>query len=120
MYSWDQPLEIQEMTTTTFKMPKPAIGDVVLFSKDYKNFQNPVVGFVMKEPGDTTISILTFTQAGMAMVQDSVHHLDDPSLHGDHGWQDLGAWKFAEMTNTVRDLQPGPTSGRKTTKHQSS
>lgn len=104
------------MTTTVFKMPKPAVGDVVLFSKDFRTFKNPTVGFVMKEAGATTISILTFTASGMAMVQDSVHHFDDPALHGDHGWDDLGAWKFSDITNTVRELQPGATSGRKTTK----
>lgn len=99
--------------TTDWKMPVPQIGDVVLFSKDYRTFSDPVVGFVMKEPGSTTITILTFTPSGYAMVYNSCHHKDDPALQGDHGWQDLGAWDFAPATLTIRELTAEPTSGRK-------
>jgi hypothetical protein len=102
--------------TTEWKMPVPKIGDVVLFSKDYRTFADPTVGFVMKEPGSTTISILTFTQSGYAMVYHSCHHKDDPALQGDHGWQDLGAWDFAPATATIRELTAEPTSGRKSSK----
>lgn len=54
--------------TTDWKMPKPKIGDTVLFSKDFRTFSDPTIGFVMKEPGDSTISILVFTPTGYAMV----------------------------------------------------
>jgi hypothetical protein len=97
-------------------MPRPSIGDVVLFSKDYKTFGDPSVGFVIKEPGATTISILTFTPTGYPMVYSSCHHKDDPALLGDHGWQELGVWDFAPSTLTIRDLMAEPTSGRKPTK----
>jgi len=96
-----------------WKMPRPNVGDIVLFSKDYKNFSDPTVGFVIKEPGSTTISILTFTLSGYAMVYSSCHHRDDPALLGDHGWQDLGAWDFAPSTRTIRELTAEPTSARK-------
>ena len=108
------------MTATdsnTFVMPKPAIGDVVLFSKDYKNFSDPVVGWVMQEPGDTTISIVTFTPEGYALVCHSCHHRADPALQGDHGWQDLGVWDFTEATNCIRKLKANEgSSARKSTK----
>lgn len=102
--------------TTDWKMPRPKIGDIVLFSKDYHTFSDPVIGFVMKEPGDSTITILTFTPSGYAMVYPSCHHRDDPSLHGDHGWQELGAWDFAPSTATIRELTAEPTSARKSSK----
>lgn len=111
MYSWGQMEDAA--VTTEWKMPQPKIGDIVLFSKDYQTFSNPVVGFVMKEPGASTISILTFTPTGYSMVYDSCHHRDDPALHHDHGWQDLGAWDFAPSTLTIRELTAEPTSGRK-------
>jgi len=103
--------------SSDWTMPKPAVGDVVLFSKDYRTFSNPTVGFVIKEPGSTTISILTFTETGYSMVYNSCHHKDDPALQGDHGWQDLGVWDFAPITNTIRDLTAEPvTSARKSAK----
>lgn len=104
------------MSSTDWKMPRPNIGDVVLFSKDYRTFSDPVVGFVVKEPGSSTISILTFTETGYSMVYTSCHHKDDPALHGDHGWQDLGVWDFAPSTVTLRELTAEPPSARKPAK----
>ena len=107
------------MTPTTeavWTMPRPNIGDIVLFSKDYRTFSDPVIGFVMKEPGATTISILTFTPSGYSLVHDSCHHRDDPALRGDHGWQDLGVWDFAPATAAIRELTAEPTSARKPAK----
>ena len=92
------------MNTTEWRMPRPQIGDVVLFSKDLAGFSSPTVGWVMQEPGDTTISIVTFTPSGYAMVHNSCHHKDDPALKQDHGWQDLGVWDFAPSTRVVREL----------------
>jgi hypothetical protein len=97
-------------------MPRPDIGDVVLFSKDFRNFTDPVVGFVNREPGSSTISILTFTSTGYSMVYASCRHKDDPALLGDHGWQDLGVWEFAPITRTIRELTAEPTSARKPAK----
>lgn len=102
--------------TSEWKMPKPHIGDVVLFSKDFRTFSDPVIGFVMKEPGDSTITILTFTPTGYAMVHPSCHHRADPALHGDHGWEDSGAWDFAASTSAIRELTAEPTSVRKPAK----
>lgn len=114
MYYWGHPLEKNEMSSTKWKMPRPNVGDIVLFSKDIANFTDPVVGFVAAEPGDTTISILTFSPTGYALVHNSCHHKDDPALSGDHGWDDLGVWEFAPATQTIRDLMDtGNTSGRK-------
>lgn len=96
--------------SSEWKMPRPEIGDIVLFSKDFRTFADPTVGFVIKEPGSSTISILTFTSSGYAMVYSSCHHKDDPALLGDHGWQDLGVWDFAPITRTIRDLTAEPTS----------
>jgi hypothetical protein len=85
-------------------MPIPQIGDLVLFSTDCRTFSDPTVGFVAVQPGDSTISIVTFTPTGYVMVRNSVHHRDDPALHGDHGWQDLGVWDFAPSTKAMREL----------------
>jgi len=102
--------------TTEWKMPKPSVGDIVLFSKDYEHFTDPVVGFVVKEPGESTITILTFTASGYAVVQNSCHHRTDPALKEPHGWQDLGAWDFAPSTSAIRELTVEPTSARKSAK----
>ena len=102
--------------TTEWKMPKPAVGDIVLFSKDYENFTDPVVGFVAKEPGESTITILTFTSSGYALVQNSCHHRSDPALKQAHGWQDLGAWDFAPSTAAIRELTVEQPSARKPAK----
>lgn len=104
--------------TESWTMPKPRIGDTVIFSKDYVNFDAPTVGWVMQEPGDSTISIVTFTSTGYAMVCHSCHHKDDPALKGDHGWQDLGVWDFAPSTSDLRKLNAseGNNSGRKSAK----
>jgi hypothetical protein len=92
------------VTSTDWRMPKPSIGDVVLFSKDLAGFSSPTVGWVMQEPGDSTISIVTFTPTGYSMVYNSCHHRDDPALKQDHGWQDLGVWDFAPSTLAMREL----------------
>lgn len=110
------------MAENNWTMPKPRAGDIVLFSTDYMTFSNPTVGWVIQEPGDSTISILTFTAAGF-VLRSSVHHRDDPSFRGDHGWGDLGCWDFAAITRDIRELatpakaEKSPekvTSGRET------
>ena len=102
--------------TQTFTPPVPDIGDTVLFSKDLKNFSDPVVGFVAGEPGSSTISILVFNRAGYALVHNSCHHKDDPRLNGDHGWDDLGVWDFAPLTLQIKNLTKEANSVRKSTK----
>lgn len=102
--------------STEWKMPKPNVGDVVLFSKDYNTFANPVAGFVVKEPGESTISILTFTAAGYALVHESCHHRSDPAVHADNAWKDFGVWDFAPSTAAIRELTAEPTSVRKSAK----
>ena len=103
-------------TDSSWKMPRPHIGDTVLFSKDSTGFTDPMAGWVIKEPAATTISILTFTPSGYAMVYNGCHHRDDPALKGDHGWTDSGAWDFAPLTLAIRDLTAEPTSVRKPAK----
>ena len=103
--------------TKTWKMPKPNIGDIVLFSMDYANFSDPTIGFVVAEPGDTTINILTFSPSGYALVHTSCHHKDDPALLRDNGWQGLGVWEFAQTTATIRELMDSSSNnGRKSAK----
>ena len=95
------------MSSTSWSMPQPSLGDTVLFSGDFSGFSNPSVGWVTKV-GDTTISILTFTPGGF-VEKNSVHHRNDPALHEDHGWHDLGCWDFAPATAAVRELMAPPT-----------
>lgn len=88
------------MSDKEWKMPRPNIGDIVLFSTDLHHFSTPTIGFVVQEPGDSTVRILTFTPHGW-VDRPSVHHKDDPSIHGDHGWADLGVWDFAPLTQAI-------------------
>jgi hypothetical protein len=99
--------------TETWRMPRPNIGDIVVFSRDLQGFSEPVVGFVMEKPSDSTITILTFNRAGQAFVESSCHHKDDPALLGDHGWEDFGVWDFSVGTNTINSLSAGETSDRR-------
>ena len=94
-------------TATNFLMPRPNLGDTVLFSSDMSYFTNPSVGWVTSV-GETTISILTVTPGGFVQ-RSSVHHKDDPDLLGDHGWQDLGCWDFAETQKAVNELMSPAT-----------
>jgi hypothetical protein len=102
-------------TNSEWLMPQPRPGDTVLFSTDYLHFSNPTIGWVIREPGDSTISILTFTETGFVQ-RHSVHHKDDPALLGDHGWHELGCWDFAPMTRDLRDLMAPPASKKVTEK----
>ena len=102
------------MTQTEWAMPKPRAGDIVLFSTDPTGFSNPSIGWVTQEPGDSTISILTFSQAGF-LLRSSVHHRDDPAFKGDHGWGELGCWDFASITQDIRDLTSPPKPGKQVT-----
>lgn len=95
------------MEPTNFVMPRPMLGDTVLFSTDMRNFSNPAVGWVTAV-GQTTITILTFTPGGFVQ-RTSVHHRNDPDLEGDHGWQDLGCWDFASCTKAIRELMTPAT-----------
>lgn len=101
---------------TDYLMPRPNLGDTILFSTDMSNFSNPCVGWVTSV-GETTISTLTFTPGGFVQ-RTSVHHRTDPDLHGDHGWQDLGCWDFADSTRAINELmapaKSEASSGRKT------
>jgi len=104
------------VATSDWTMPKPSIGDTVLFSKDGKVFTDPIAGWVIKEPATSTISILTFTPSGYAMVYHGCHHRDDPALKADNGWADSGAWEFTPLTLAIRELTSEPTSVRKPAK----
>jgi len=87
--------------TANWRMPKPNLGDVVLFSLDQHTFSSPCIGWVIKEPGDSTIQILTFTPTAGWVERPSVHHRDDPGIKLDNGWDQLGVWDFTETTKNA-------------------
>lgn len=89
--------------SSDWKMPPVSQGDCVLFSTDIHNFSDPTLAWVLREPRESTITVLAFTPAGF-VEKNSVHHRDDPSLHGDHGWQDLGAWEYTDHCRTIHEL----------------
>lgn len=91
----------------SWKMPKVAQGDCVLFSTDTHNFSDPTLAWVLKPPKDSTITVLAFTMAGF-VEKNSVHHRDDPSLKQDHGWNDLGAWDYTEQCAAIHELIDSP------------
>lgn len=86
---------------TNWQMPRPNQGDIVLFSNDMQNFSSPAIGWVLKEPGHSTLQLLVFTEQNGWLVKPSVHHKDDPALLGDHKWHDLGVWDFTETTKAA-------------------
>jgi len=92
------------MNDEVWRMPTVQIGDCVLFSMDMDNFSKPTIGWITREPGDSTVQILVFTNNGF-VEKPSVHHKDDPSVHEDHGWQHLGCWDYAPQTRAIYGLK---------------
>ena len=86
---------------TDWEMPKPNMGDVVLFSTDRHAFSNPCIGWVIKPPGNSTIQILTFTPNNGWVERPSVHHCSDPALKEDNGWESLGVWDFTDSAKAA-------------------
>lgn len=82
-------------------MPRPNVGDVVLYSNDMHNFSDPCVGWVVKEPGNSTLHILTFTPTHGWIDRPSVHHRDDPGIKQDNGWEGLGVWDYTESAKAA-------------------
>ena len=100
----------------SWKMPSVSQGDCVLFSTDIHNFNDPTLAWVLKEPRDSTITVLAFTAAGF-VEKSSVHHKDDPAIQSDHGWQDLGVWDYTDQCRAMHELmdvssKPRSTSSR--------
>ena len=91
---------------TEWLMPKPNMGDVVLFSTDRVTFSNPCIGWVIKPPGDSTLQILTFTPTNGWIERPSVHHFNDPALSSENGWESLGVWDFTDTTKAALKHQP--------------
>jgi G:T-mismatch repair DNA endonuclease (very short patch repair protein) len=87
--------------SSKWQMPRPNMGDVVLFSTDHVTFSNPCIGWVIKEPGDSTLQILTFTPTNGWVERVSVHHRDDPAWKEDNGWQGLGVWDFTDSAKAA-------------------
>lgn len=90
------------MNDDNWRMPAPSLGEVVLFSNDQHNFNDPCIGWVIKHPGDSTIQILTFTPTQGWIERPSVHHRDDPGIKLDNGWQALGCWDFTDQAKASR------------------
>ena len=93
---------------SNWTMPRPSQGDLVLFSMDMHNFSDPAIGWVMKEPGNSTVQVLVFTEHNGWLVRPSVHHRDDPDLHGDHHWEGLGVWDFPKSHKQANGHKPEP------------
>lgn len=81
----------------TFEMPRPRVGDVVLFSTDVAGFTEPTIAWVTGDRGAATVNLLAFGPGGFVQ-KTSVHHRDDPGLKTEPGWAELGAWDFAPLT----------------------
>lgn len=88
-----------------FTMPKAKLGDMVYWSADTRNFTNPVLGWIAKEPGAQTATILVFAPNMGFMEKPSVHHRDDPGLLENPGWLEWGCWAHSPFTETINKLE---------------
>lgn len=93
-----------ENDQSQWKMPRPRIGDPIVFSTDIHGFSNPSFGWVASEPGDATIRCIVLTPNGSLLTRTSVHHRDDPGLYGDNGWAETGVWDFSPFALAVYKL----------------
>lgn len=89
--------------TQSYRMPPVKMGDAVLFSTDMQNFSKPTLGWIVAPPGDSTVSILTFTPTGF-VERSSVHHRSDPNVPFNPGWAELGVWDYAEATRSINKI----------------
>lgn len=88
----------------SFQMPRPNIGDVVQWSHDCFGFTNPAIGWVVQNPGQSTVCILTFSP-GLGFVERmGCHHKDDPALKDNPGWQDAGCWAYTASQQTINKM----------------
>lgn len=103
--------------SNVWRMPKINIGDCVLYSNDIHNFSDPTIGWVMKPPRDSTITVLAFTANGF-VEKTSVHHKDDPSLHSEHGWENLGVWDYTPQGRALAEAQEQSSKHQPHNQHQ--
>lgn len=86
---------------TQWTMPRPKIGDAVLYSNDPANFSDPVMGWVIRQPGDSAVHLLVFAPETGFIEKNSVHHRDDPDLKENPGWWEYGAWAFTDAQEAI-------------------
>lgn len=90
--------EVQEREQT-FKMPRPARGQQIVWFADADKKKVAEVGFV-REVGSRSITILLNGGA-----YDTVRHIDDPLLLRNEFQRINGAWDFAENDKDVATLK---------------
>lgn len=88
----------------TFQMPRPRVGDLVQWSSDVHHFSSPSIGWIMAEPGATTVNILTFSQGVGFAERLGVHHKDDPAIKDNPGWQESGCWALTPQQATINKI----------------
>ena len=74
-----------------FKMPRPMLGQQVLWRKHASPTEDPEIGFVLKA-GARSIRL----QTASGMIVDTVRHMSDPKLQLNEHQRENGAWEFPE------------------------
>jgi hypothetical protein len=87
-----------------FRPPVPKIGDIVFWFQDALSCSNPVMGWVVEQPGTNTITVMTASSFGGLQFRPSVRHKDDPGLQEHSEWRQWGAWAFAPITEKLNKL----------------
>lgn len=87
-------------------MPRPGIGDAVLYSNDHTSFSDPVLGWVIREPGDSAVHLLVFTPELGFVEKNSVRHRDDPAIKDNPGWWEHGVWAFTQAQEAINSVGP--------------
>lgn len=91
---------------TQWTMPRPGIGDAVLYSNDHASFSDPVLGWVIRAPGDSTVHLLVFAPELGFVEKSSVRHRDDPAIKDNPGWWEHGVWAFTAAQEAINSVGP--------------
>jgi hypothetical protein len=85
-------------------MPHIELGDEVLYYSSVLDQKEPILGWVCRRPGVSTVSILTFSPDQGFIEKPSVRHVDDPGLQENAGWRQWGAYRLHPRAELLRKL----------------
>lgn len=91
-----------------FEQPTLSVGNMVLFYSDPIGTCEPMIGWVLKEPGKQTISILCFSDTTGFVEKASVRHKQDPfwrESDSASAWSKWGAYEVHPDTLALQEVK---------------
>jgi hypothetical protein len=92
----------------SFEMPELMVGDMVLWYSNPFNPQDPVMGWVSRQPGSQTINILVWAEQAGFVEKPSVRHVEDTFWTESEtaaAWGKWGGFALHPSTKALKELQ---------------